>query len=166
MLPSKYRINVPQQHRVWVQPDVRVKAIKEISMGYEARFGIKLIYTFMNTDPNFELDYGIIYRAWNDDKTNRIILFDMVPAYSDRCVPAYIYYRKIKCQENFYSYGIEDMRLVSEDKFYQFLDFRCLLNRDKKSDQYWKLPKHSKELCSQLLDAGLPQNRRRVIAEA
>lgn len=149
---------------MWVRPEIRLKAIKEISLGYQARFGIKLIYSFINTDPNMELDYGIIYKAWNDDKTNKIILYDMVPAYSDRCVPSYIYYRKIKAQENFYNYGIEDMRLVSEDKFFHFLDFRCLLNRDKNSDRYWKRPEHAKELCTQILDAGLPQNRQRVIA--
>lgn len=158
MITNRNKIRVPFQYRHWITKEDRIAAFKEISKGYE-KYGLKCIYAFLNTDPDFLMDYAIIYKGKNDDKTNDIILYDMVPINSDRCTPNYLYYKMIGKEKQFFQFGVEEMVVVSPNQFYGFLERRCLLNRDKKSKQFWKKLDNAKVLTDELLDASFPYRR-------
>lgn len=161
MMRNKYALRVPMNERTFIRPDVREKVFKEIANGYKKRFNIKLLYAFLNTNPEFQLDYGVIYKARSDDGIHDVIVFDMVPIYSDRCTPVYLYYKKLKKEDNFFNFGIEEMVNIDPNRFYEFLKVRCLLDRDKNSENYWKNPKHAEEMCDELLNLSLPYVRKK-----
>lgn len=155
MMKNSNRIQVPFKHRSWIEPAVRNVAFKEIYEGYTKRFSVKLLYAFLNHNPDLMIDYGIIYSARNDDDTGDLIIYAIEPLFSDRCTPAYKYYRNMGKTENFFNFGIEEMVVMDKEKFYEYLYQRLDLNRKKGDPRNWKDPENGEELCKGLLDLSL-----------
>lgn len=162
MIKNKNRLRIPLNHPRMISPAKRVEVFKEITSKYQSYFGIKCIYAFLNTDPRFKIDYCLIFKAKNDDKTHDIILFDAVPINGDRCTPNYLYYKNVGKEKNFYQFGIEVMPLLPPKLFYnqiQLLGF----DRDKNSDKYWKKPENAIKVVDELFDWTLPCLRQKVL---
>lgn len=161
MMKNRNKLKVPPQFKHRIGPKARIEVFKEITAKYQSYFGIKCIYAFLNTDPKFMVDYGLIFKGKNDDKTHDIILYDIVPINSDRCTPEYPFYKNSGKEKNFFQYGIEEMVIMSPNRFYEYLEDLCGLYRDKNSDEYWKSPKNAKKLSECLLELALGYNRKK-----
>lgn len=161
MIRNKNKLRIPYQYRHQIHPKVRVDVFKEIAAKYQSYFGIKCIYAFLNTDPNFMIDYGLVFKGRNDDNTHDIILFDMVPINGDRCTPEYVYYKNVGKEKNFFQYGIEEMVIISPHRFYEYLEMLCGLTRNKSDDEFWKKPENAKKLTENLLELSLGYNRKK-----
>lgn len=155
MMKNSNRIQVPFKHRSWIEPAVRMVAFKEIYEGYIKRFSVKLLYAFLNHNPELMIDYGVIYSARNDDDTGDLIIYSIEPLFSDRCTPAYCYYRNMGKIENFFNFGIEEMVIMDKEKFYEYLYQKLDFNKKKGDPRYWRDPNNGEELCKGLLDLSL-----------
>jgi len=163
MIKNSNRIQVPAEERISISPQARKIAFKQIYTGYKEKFPLKLIYAFLNFNPDEMVDYAVVYSGRNESDTGNLILFDIVPIHSDRCTPAYRYYKRIHKEENFFRYGIEEMVVIENEKFYEFLTNRLSLSLDKESDMYWKKSEHANEVCKWLLDLSLYYTKKEVI---
>lgn len=163
MIQNKNRLKIPQEYLHHIDPNVRVEVFKEIIKGYTERYNFKCLYAYMNTDPTFLLDYGLVFKGRNDDNTNDIILYDMVPINASRCTPHFLYYKDSGNLDKFFQFGAEEMVIISPNKFYEFLATRCLLTRDKTDKMYWKKQEHAREMTGELLDLSLGYVRKKPI---
>jgi hypothetical protein len=155
MMKNPNRIAVPFEQRAMIDPKTRQKVFKEIYEGYASRYGMKLIYAYLNHDPELMVDYGVIYQARNDADTGNLIIYDVSTLYSDRSTPAYKYYAKIKKKDQFFQFGIEEAVVMDRSKFFEYLTIRLDLNQKKGDPRYWKDPENGGELIKGLLDLSL-----------
>ena len=155
MQHNKWRLNVPHDESIMISPEARQIAFKQIYMGYTKRYQMKLLYAFLNYDPDKMTDYLIVYKVRNDDNTANLIMYDLAPIFSDRCTPNYRYYKQVKKAGQFFKYGLDEMTTLEESRFYEYIEKYLLLSRDKKEDTYWKDPKNAAILCEGLLDLSL-----------
>lgn len=160
-MKNKNKLRIPWEYRHHIDPDVRIKVFKEIVKGYTDRYGLKYIYAFLNTNPDFKIDYTIVFKGKNDDGSHDIILYDAVPLNADRCTPNYVYYKDSGNIDKFFQFGAEEMVLMSPARFYEFLHFRCDLNRNKKDKKYWKNPDNAELLNDELLELSFGYIRRK-----
>ena len=170
MMKNINRIIVPSEERTMIDPVTRQRLFTEIYKTYSKMYRIQLIYAYLNTDPNLNaidptvlIDYLIIYKARNDANTTDLILYDAPPIFSDRCVPAYRYYKKVRKKDNFYRFGIDEMVILQKNRFYEFLATspRLKLTRNKKDgEKYWKHPKNGVKLAKALSELGMQYNKK------
>lgn len=150
----------PEEVRVPISGNLRQKLFTEIYKTYSKLYGVKLIYAFMNTDPNLIIDYIVIYKTRNDDDTTDLIIFDASIVYGSTCTPAYRYCRLNKKAKKFYQNGIENMVTMQKSKFYEFIQEGLGLTLDKESPLYWKNPENYELLCEGLLDLATRYRKR------
>ena len=155
MMKNPKRVRVPLDERKYIKPDVRKKLFKEIYSGYPKRYDVKLVYAYLNTDPDLMVDYCVIYSGRNADNTGDLILFDIPPIYSDRSVPAYRYCRRTHQEDKFFEYGIDEIVIMDKYKFYEFITMKLGLSLKKGDETYWKNPNNYKEFIRELLDMSL-----------
>ena len=160
MMKSSKKINIPVNELKFIKPEIRQKLFLEICNGYPKRYNVKLMYAYLNSDPEIIVDYLVMYSARNDENTADLILFDIPPIHSIRSTPGYRYCRRTHKEDEFYEYGIDDIVVIEKDKFYEFIT-SIGLDRDKNSEFYWKKPENASELLSGLLDLSLRYNKRR-----
>lgn len=168
MLKDINRITVPKEEKLFITPAMRQKCFDEIYNGYMIRYPqLKLLYAFLNFDPDTDesTDYCVIYLTRNDADTMDLVLFDIVPIYSDRCTPAYRYYRKVKKESNFFKYGINDMIVMIKPKFYEYLETGLRLSRNKNDERYWRKPEFAPIICKELTTLSLRDQKQRPQAE-
>ena len=161
MIDSSKKLNIPPSERKFIKPDVRQKVFKEIYTTYKTKYNIQLMFAYLNTDPSRVVDYIVMYKAKDDSGTTDIVLYDIVPAFSDRCTPGYLYCRRNKKTDDFFENGIDAMTILSLDKFNEFIDMGLGLSRDKESELYWKNPNNIDDLLRGLLDMSLQYKRKR-----
>jgi hypothetical protein len=154
-MKNKNRLNVPFEQRSSINPEMRQKVFQEIYEGYTQKFGIKLLYAYLNHDPNIMVDYCVIYKARNDADTTNLIIYDVAPLFSDRSTPSYLYYKRMHQVDKFFQYGIDEAVIMDQSRFFEFLRVRLELNRKKGDPNYWKNPVHGGELCDSLLELSL-----------
>jgi len=152
MLDITKKLKIPASELRFIKPDVRQKAFKEIYTTYQNKYGMKLIFAYLNTDPTQIIDYILIFKAKDSTGEVDIILYDAVPAFSDRSTPGYVYCKRNGITDDFYQEGTDSMVILSQDKFNEFIDLGVHLSRDKNSDLYWKDPKNIKDLVFGLID--------------
>lgn len=163
MMKNSNRIHVPFEYRSVIAPDVRARVFKEIYEGYPKRYSsMKLLYAFLNHNADLMIDYGIIYSARNNDDTGDLIVYGIEPIFSDRCTPAYRYYKNMHKTENFFQFGVEEMVVMDKNKFFEYLNQKLDLNRKKGDERYWRDPKNGEELCKGLLDLSLEYMKKDV----
>ena len=155
MFKEKDELEIPMAERRFIRPDLRQKLFTEIYTMYSKKFGVKLLYAYLNSDPEIIVDYCVIYAARNDANTADLILFDIPPIHSDRSTPGYRYCKRVKKTNEFFNYGIDNMVIMERSKFNEFIEMSLELSLDKKSDKYWKRPEHYKDLLQALLDMSL-----------
>ena len=160
MITSSKRIKIPPEELRFIKPDVRQKLFKEIYSGYTNRYGMKLMYGYLNTDPEIFVDYCIIYKARNDDNTADIIVYDIPPIHSDRSTPGYRYCRRTYQEDKFFEYGVENMVVMDKVKFFEFITMNLGYSTDKSDPLYWKNPANYKDLLQGLLDISLRYNKK------
>lgn len=168
MIKDYNQITVPKEEKLWITPNMRQKCFDEIYNGYLRRYPqLKLAYAYLNFNPEEDdkTDYCVIYRTRNDDDTMDLILFDIVPAYSDRCTPAYRYYRKVKKEDNFFRYGINDMHIMIKPKFYEYLESGLSLSKDKNHAKYWRKPEFAPLVCKELFVLALRDQKNKPQGE-
>lgn len=161
MIDPNKKLRIPINEMKFIKPDVRQKVFKEIYTTYQKKFNVKLIYAYLNTDPNLIVDYIVMYKAKDSTGKVDIIMYDAVPAYSNRCTPGYLYCKRNGITDDFYDEGINSMVILSKDKFNEFIDMGLRLSRDKESDLYWKKPDKSKDLITGLLDMSFQYKKKR-----
>lgn len=161
-MKNRNRLRIPWEYRHHIDPDVRIKVFKEIAKGYVDRYDFKCIYAFLNTDPDFLIDYTLIFKARNDENSGDLILYDTVPINSDRCTPHYVYYKESGNLDKFFQFGAEEMVTMIPKRFYEFLQVHCELSRNKKDENYWKNPSCAKELTDEMLHLSLGYNRNKI----
>jgi len=157
------RLQVPKEERMVITPEPRKIAFKQIYTGYRDLYGIQLLYAYLNWDPDIMVDYAVIYKGRNADNTGDLILFDVSPIHSDRCTPAYRYYKKINKTKEFFDYGIDEMTIMVPEKFYEYITEYLLLSLKKDDPNYWKKPEHAGEVCKNLLDLSLYYTKKEMI---
>lgn len=160
MIKSSKKINIPVDELKFIKPELRQKLFLEICNEYPKRYNVKLLYAYLNSNPDIIVDYAIIFAARNDEDTTDLILFDIPPIHSIRSTPGYRYCRRNHIEDKFYEYGIDDIVVIEKDKFYEFIS-SIGLDRNKNSEFYWKSPKNADELLSRLLDLSLRYNKRK-----
>lgn len=154
------RVKIPPAELRFIKPNVRQKIFKEIYTGYTTRYGMKLVYGYLNSDPELFVDYCIIYKARNDDNTADIIVFDVPPIHSDRSTPAYRYCRRTNQQDKFFEYGVDNMVVMEKSKFYEFITLNLGFSTNRKDDLYWKRSTNYRDLLQGLLDLSLRYNKK------
>ena len=162
MLDKNKKINVPINERKFIKPDIRKKAFKEIYLTYQEKYkhvSMKLVFAYLNTDPNKIIDYIILYKAKGNDGTD-LILYDAVPAFSDRSTPGYVYCKRNGIADKFYEEGIESMVRLSKDRFDQFIELGLHLSLDKNNELYWKDSKNIEDLIRGLMDLSFQFNKK------
>lgn len=153
---KEYKVQVPFDKRTFLTPDARKVAFKQIYEGYPKRFNnLKPIWAYLNYDEKVMVDYALIYTGRNATNTGDLILYLVEPPYSDRCTPSYKYCRQTNQTEKFFKYGMHSMVIMQVKDFYEYLNRILDLDRDKKSDKYWKSQKNAKKLAKGLLDLAL-----------
>lgn len=152
MLDPNKKLKIPASELTFIKPDIRQKAFKEIYTTYQNKFGMKLLFAYLNTDSSQIIDYILVFKAKDSTGKTDIVMYDAVPAYSDRSTPGYVYCKRHGIVDDFYQEGIDSMVLLSQDKFNEFVDLGLRLSRDKNSDLYWKNPNNIKDLISGLMD--------------
>ena len=160
MIMSSKRIKIPPEELKFIKPNIRQRLFKEIYTGYTKRYGIKLIYAYLNSDPNIFVDYCVIYKARNDDDTADIIVFDIPPIHSDRSTPGYRYCRRTMQEDKFFAYGVDTMVVMDRTKFYEFITLNLGYSLDKNNPLSWKNPDNYKDLLQGLLDISLRYNKK------
>ena len=155
MFKEKDELRIPASEKRFINPDLRQKLFTEIYTLYGKKFEIKLLYAYLNFDPEVIVDYCVIYSARNDSDTADLILFDIPPIHSDRSTPGYRYCKRTKKTTEFFNYGIDHMVVMERAKFNEFIVKSLELSLDKNSDLYWKKPEHYKDLLQSLLDMSL-----------
>ena len=155
MINPNKKLKIPANEKQFIMPDVRQKIFKEIYTMYQRTYNIKLIYAYLNTDENLMVDYVLIFKARNNDDTKDLIVYDCVPAFSDRSTPGYRYCKRTGVTKEFYQEGINSMVVMERDKFYEFIKFGLGLSLDKSDELYWKSPNNYKELLEGLLDLSI-----------
>jgi hypothetical protein len=163
MLDKNKKFNVPMNERKFIKPDIRKKAFKEIYLTYQKKYehvGMKLLFAYLNTDPNKIVDYIILYKAKDDSGTTDLILYDAVPAFSDRSTPGYVYCKRNNIADKFYEEGIESMVKMSKDKFDQFIELGLHLSLDKNDELYWKNLDNIEDLIRGLMDLSFQFNKK------
>lgn len=150
----------PEEVRIPISWNLRQKLFTEIYRTYPKMYGVKLVYAFINTDPDLIIDYLVIYKARNDDDTMDLIIFDASIIYGTTCTPAYRYCRLNKKAKQFYQKGIENMVTMQKDKFYEFIQEGLGLSLDKESKTYWKKQENYKILCEGLLELSTRYQKR------
>lgn len=163
MAKNPNRIQVPHEEKLMITPEPRKIAFKQIYKGYASRFPLKLLYAYLNWDSELMIDYAVIYKGRNADNTGDLILFDICPIHSDRCTPAYRYYKKVNKAGAFFDYGIDDMTIMVPEKFYEYIIHYLDLSIDKNDPLYWKRPEHAGNLCKGLLDISLYYTKKEEI---
>ena len=152
MIDPNKKLKIPVKELQFIKPDVRQKAFAEIYQTYQNKYGIKLVFAYLNTDPSVIIDYIVMYKAKDRTGTTDIIMYDAVPACSDRSTPGYIYCKRNNKVDDFYTEGINSMTILSLENFNQFIELGLQLSRDKSSELYWKSPNNFKEVALGLLD--------------
>ena len=132
MLSKIKQLKIPPEEKKFIDPTIRLKVFNEIYKGYAERYNLKLMYAFLNSDPNLVADYALIYSARNDNNTADIVLIDVPPIHSDRSTPGYLYCRKNKMENDFFQSGIDNMAIMEKSKFFEFVEMKLGLSRDKK----------------------------------
>ena len=155
MVHNELRLEVPFEERLMISPEARAVAFKQIYTGYTRRFGMKLLYAFLNYDAEEMTDYLVVYKVRNMDNTADLAMFDMVPIHSDRCTPNYRYYKQQGKVDNFFKLGLEEMATMELSRFYEYIQEYLQLSRNKDDKNYWKSPENAGELCRGLLDIAL-----------
>lgn len=133
---------------------------RHIIKGYTEKYGMKLIYAYLNSDPELMVDYLVIYTARNDADSGDLILFDIPPIHSDRSTPGFRYCYREKKEDEFFKFGVDDMTILAKDKFYEFITMGLGMSRDKRSKDYWKNPDNYKDLLQGLLDMSMRYTKR------
>lgn len=163
MFNSSKNLHIPTEEKRFITPEVREKMFKHIYSGYPKRYPMKLIYAYLNSDPNMMVDYVVIYSARNDEDTGDLILFDVPPIHSDRSTPGYRYCYRTKKEDEFFKAGVDDMTIMDKNLFYEFITMKLGLSRDKKSPDYWKSANNYEDLLQGLLDISLRYTKRAKI---
>lgn len=152
MLDPNKKLKIPVTELQFIKPDIRQKAFAEIYQTYQKKYNIKLLFAYMNTDPEIIVDYLIIYKAKDSTGRTDIVMYDVVPASSDRSTPGYVYCKRNNLVDDFYTEGINSMVILAQDKFNEFIDMGLQLSRDKNSELYWKNPNNFKDVVLGLMD--------------
>lgn len=160
MMKNANRLSVPQSEKKFISPELRQKLFLEIKNGYKTRFNMKPIFSCLNTNPEIYVDYLVVYTVRNDMDTMDLVLFDIPPIYSDRSTPCYKYYRKMKKEDQFFQYGVEDMTTLDRNRFYEYIVKQVGLSLEKDDPLYWKNPDNISELLPWLLDLSLHYNKK------
>lgn len=160
---SSKRIKIPPEELRFIKPDIRQKLFKEIYSGYTTRYGMKLIYAYLNSDPTLLVDYCVIYKARNNDDTANIIVFDAPPIHSDRSTPGYRYCRRTMQEDKFFEYGVDNMVVMDRTKFYEFITLNLGYSLNKDDALYWKNPKNYRDLLQGLLNISLRYTKKITI---
>ena len=163
MIDGRNKLHIPPDEKKFITPKSRQKMFKHIINGYTERFGMKLIYAYLNSDPNLMVDYCVIYTARNEDNSGDLILFDIPPIHSDRSTPGYRYCYRVRKEDEFFQFGVDDMTILAKEKFYVFITMGLGLSRDKNSPDYWKKDENYEDLLQGLLDMSLRYTKRAKI---
>lgn len=161
LLEYRKKLGVPSDaRRKMILPDMRQKVFKEIIETYQRLYGIKLIYAFLNTDPESIVDYAAVFTARNDDDTADLVLYLAPPIYTELSTPGYRYCRVNKMASKWYQFGFEHMVKLTKENFYGFLQHSLFLSIHKGDDLYWKDPRNYYEVIEGLIDLSHLYNRK------
>ena len=163
MINPDKKLKIPAKEKQFITPDVRQKIFKEIYTMYQRKYNVKLVYAYMNTDPNLIVDYLVIYKTKNLTGDRDLIIYDCVPAHSDRSTPGYRYCKRTGITDTFYEEGINSMVVMEKNKFYEFITSGLALSTDKNNSLYWRSPKNYKDLLNGLLDLSLRYVKRKPV---
>lgn len=152
MINPDKKLKIPAKEKQFIMPDVRQKIFTEIYTLYPRKYNIKLLYAYMNTDPELIIDYLVVFKSKNDTGTHDLIIFDCVPASSDRSTPGYRYCKRVGITNDFYDEGINSMVIMEKNKFYEYINMGLGLSNDKDDPKYWRSPSNYKDLLNGLLD--------------
>ena len=155
MINADKKLKIPADEKNFILPDVRQKIFTEIYTMYQRKYNVKLIYAYLNTDPNLIVDYLVIYKTKNTSGNRDLIIYDCVPAHSDRSTPGYRYCKRTGITNDFYDEGINSMVVIDKNKFYEYITEKLFLSIDKDNPLYWKSPENYKELINGLLDLSI-----------
>lgn len=161
MINSDKKLKIPAKEKHFILPDVRQKIFTEIYTMYQRKYTVKLLYAYMNTDPELIIDYLVVYKSKNTTGDKDLIVFDCVPAHSDRSTPGYRYCKRTGITNDFYEEGINSMVVMEKNKFYEFITHGLGLSTDKNDKLYWRSPDNYKELLNGLLDLSVRYVKRK-----
>lgn len=163
MINPDKKLKIPAKEKQFIMPDVRQKIFKEIYTMYQRKYTIKLIYAYLNTDPDLMVDYLIIFKTKNTAGNKDLIIYDCVPAHSDRSTPGYRYCKRTGITDDFYEEGINSMVVMEKNKFYEFITSGLGLSTDKNDPLYWRSGENYKDVINGLLDLSLRYVKRKPI---
>lgn len=152
---EKEPLNVPFEEHISIDLGIREKLFKELYAKYIELYGVKLVYAFLNYNPDSPIDYVLVYKGRNPGEENDLIIYDAVPRHSSRAITSYRYYRRMKQERLFYEYGINSMVVMLKPNFDSFLVNAQNLSLEKEHPRYWKKPEFANHLCDELLEMSL-----------
>lgn len=153
MINKKKNLGIPYQaRRKMIFPDMREKIFREIVDTYQQKFGLKLLYAFLNTDNELIADYAAVFSVRNSMDTMDLVIYLIPPAYTELSTPGYRYCRVNKMAFKWYQFGIDHMVTLTKQNFYGFITETLQLSLDKNSPGYWKRPENYFVVLTGLMD--------------
>lgn len=166
--PNKILV-IPREEKLYIKPEVRQALFSEIIAEYPKRYpNLKLIYANLNTNPEYPLDYVIIFKTNSIQGNIPLIVYDAPLLYSDRTTPGYRYCRRMHKEDDFYLEGVKSMTTLPEARFNEYIENMILienvinnkleishLSLSSKSPLFWKSATYSGQLMKGLIDLAL-----------
>lgn len=139
------KLNIPSEVLRYIEPGPRKAVLKNLVAAYGERFkNFTPLFVYLNHDAEKMYDYLIIMQSNHTSMSQKIIIFDFPPIFTERSLPGYRYCVKNGLKEDFFQEVEGRMVRLFYTKFVEFIESLRLTMNEKDEENYWlnkdKLP--------------------------